>query len=249
MLHNSKTNNLSKISGIVALLTAIFLFAVGLLPASAATYKPPQTEENCYLLGKTTFDLIAHTIYVSVDIKSKNLKGITSEIDNNRLGEQLSSDNADKDITAMHGPQAVAAMYGHASQIFAAPLVITSQSQSDYPNSHDNQYAESYLDEAESIVPNDHGVLTAWVKLSQGQGGEWAYHLGQLQSSIEALKLKHCTPAVLVLAGNLAKAVPQGTPKDLVLALYAVADQYKSGHYTQQTLDNLETAIGDAYGY
>jgi hypothetical protein len=149
----------------------------------------------------------------------------------------------------MHGPANVAAMYGHASQVFGAPMVISSRAKSDYPNNQINQYCESYIDEAESTVPNDNGVLTAWVKISQGADGEWAYHLGQLQASIETLKLKHCTPAILNVADSLAKHAPSGTPQDIVSALKLVAHDNNSKHINQKDIDILLNAVGNSYGW
>jgi len=252
MFRSSSHNSHSKSRRLPLVISALLAnWAILICTVSNAdSFTPSQRLLNCYTLGKESFEPVASTIRISeiVQAKKEKPKQLPIEINAARKAEQFSAQNTLLILTKMHAPQTYLTNWQQASQLLAAPLVISIKAKQDFPRNHDEQVGESYFDEADLAFPDDHGTISAWVKISQGTNGLWAYHLGQLESSLESIKLKLGKPALIDIAGPLAGIAPPKTSDDLIAALREVAKENDSGKLKQESLNLLHDNIADVFG-
>lgn len=217
----------------------------------APTLAPAPRLLEAFRIGETTFASSAAIIKLAEEIKAQkhfNPAGLRPDADAARHAERLSALAACDALASAHAPQASLAQYNHAASILSQPLQISPNAIAQNGNAPDAQYVESVFDEADSLFPDDDGLLAAWIKISRGSAGLWAFHLGRLAASIESAPPNPQDAALLDTASDLAQSAPPGTPQTIIAALKEVAGEYSAGHLKPTEWLALDQAIHDTFG-
>jgi hypothetical protein len=227
------------------------------VPAVAATTIPPPPVlhpamrlELTYQLGYAVYAPVAAVLDLDNALKAKKITTdqMAALAEKTRVAESVSYTEAVSLLKQMDAPPEVVKPYATSAALLNAPLVIDASAQDQFPDDPTAQKVWATLDEADSALPSDNGLTAAWLKLSHGRDGLWAYHLGCLVAAArDETSTKPSNQTIFATAATLESFPPQNTPADLVYALQDVADQEQKGRVMPDVLERLSEAAGAVF--